>query len=297
MDTAFAATLLAILEERSIIGAARRMGVTSGAVALRIKALERELGTPLIGRAGRAIVPTPAAYRLARPLAEIVACTADLHQIAKGGGGLAGELRLGTIATASTGILPELVARLLREHPAIDLIVEPGTSIELCEKVREGTLDAAVVVEPPSALGKGEMFARWIEEPLIMIVPRTLAGSDPVSLLGSAPFIRYDRRGWGGQLVDGWLRAQGLTVRSRIELDALDGIEAMVAAGVGVAIIPDWWGRRPAGSSVAALDLPPPITTRKIGLYNRRLSRRQELVDLLTPAFQTGRKARGEDDT
>lgn len=281
MDTAFAATLLALVEEGSIVGAGWRMGISPGAAALRIKALERELATPLIGRAGRAVVPTPAARRLAAPLAEIVARTADLRRIAQGAGAVTGELRLGTIATASTGILPALAAVLLRDHPGIDLMVEPGTSIELCARVREDALDAAIVVEPPMAIGKGEAFTRWAEERLVLIAPAALAGSDPLRLLRSEPFIRYDRRGWGGRVVDDWLRAQALAVRGRIELDALDGIEAMVAAELGVAVIPDWRGRRPIDAAVATLPLPPPAPIRRIGLFHRRASRRQDLVDLL----------------
>jgi DNA-binding transcriptional LysR family regulator len=151
--------------------------------------------------------------------------------------------------------------------------------------VRDRRLDAAIVVEPPDAIGKGEIFDRWVEEPLVMIAPAALASTDPIALLKRETLIRYDRRGWGGQLVDGWVSTNAPVARSRIELDALDGIEAMVAAGLGVAIVPDWQGRSRAVPGVVTIALPS-APVRQVGLFARRFSHRQELVELLTPTFR-----------
>lgn len=286
MDTLFAATLLAVIESGSVASAARLMAITPGAVTLRIKALEKELGTVLLGRAGKTMVPTAAASRLIAPIRDIVARTADLRHLAMGKGEAAGELCLGTIATASTGILPRLIGALTRDHPRLDLFIVPGTSSELCEQVLDGTIDAAVVVEPPVPPRKGETFVAWLEEPLVLIAPAGLAEQPARLLIEREPFIRYDRRNWGGRIVDHWLKANALHVHDRIELDALDGIVAMVSAGLGVAIIPDWAGPRPQGVAVSTLALPPPTPVRRVGLYHRRLSPRQDLIALLTPAFR-----------
>lgn len=281
MDTEFARTAIAVVEERSIAAAARRLGLTAGAVALRIKTLESELGTRLIGRAGRSIAPTAAAARLLPGLRAMVDQAADLQRRASDSGGIAGELRLGTIATASTGLLPPLLRTLTACHPDLDVMIEPGTSLDLVERVLDGSLDAAIVVEPPAPLRKGERFSPWAVEPLVLIAPPACAGRDPLSLLASEAFIRYDRRNWGGRIVDRFLRTTGIAVRARIELDALDGIVAMVSAGLGVAIIPDWTGPRLEGAKVLTLPLPPPQPTRTIGLYSRTLSIRQDLIALV----------------
>jgi hypothetical protein len=79
LDTNFAATVIAVIEEGSIAGAARRLALTPGAVALRIKMVEAELGATLIGRAGRRIAPTATAARLLAPLRALVTGTADLN--------------------------------------------------------------------------------------------------------------------------------------------------------------------------------------------------------------------------
>ncbi|WP_066817017.1 LysR family transcriptional regulator [Sphingomonas mali] len=290
MDTVFAETLLAVIETGSIAGAARRMAITPGAVALRIKRLEADIGTVLLQRTGRMVVPTGAASRLAESLGDIVARTADLRYLATEHSIVAGELRIGTIATASTGVLPMLLVSLLRSNPGLDIVVVPGTSAELCDMVLAGTIDAAIVVEPPLAPRKGETFEIWIEEPLVLIVPPGTTVVDPLALVARELFIRYDRRNWGGRIVDHWLKLNGLRVHDRIELDALDGIVAMVSAGLGVAVIPDWVGPRPTGSAVMTIGLPD-APVRRVGLYYRRLSPRQELIALLTPALRVSRSA------
>ena len=249
MDTNFAATVIAVIEEGSIAGAARRLALTPGAVALRIKMVEAELGATLIGRAGRRIAPTATAARLLAPLRALVTGTADLKRLAANELDVTGELRLGTIATASTGLLPPLLRRLTEMHPHFDIFIEPGTSLELCERVLDGALDAAIVVEPPAALRKAELFTPWVTEPLVLIAPPGTSETDPLALLRTETFIRYDRGNWGGRIVDAYLRRSGIVPHDRFELDALDGIVALVSAGLGVAIIPDWVGPHPQGTA------------------------------------------------
>jgi DNA-binding transcriptional LysR family regulator len=286
LDTQFVATVIAVIEDGSIAAAARRTGLTAGAVAQRIRAVEAEVGTRLLERSGRRVVPTPAAGRLLAALRTLVTDAADLRRLAVDAGP-AGELRLGTIASATTGLLPPLLRALGRTHPRLDVFIEPGTSPELCERVLDGALDAAVVVQPPFPLRKGEVFTRWVAEPLVLIVPPETPGDDPLELLRTQTFIRYDRRNWGGRIVDDYLRRTGAGVVDRFELDALDGIVAMVSAGLGVAIIPDWRGPHPRGTAVRRIALPGSPPDRVIGLYSRAQSPRQDLARVLTEAFQS----------
>ena len=74
-----------------------------------------------------------------------------------------------------------------------------------------------------------------------MLIARAgMALDDPLEVIRRHPFIRYDRNQWGGQIVDRFLRQQGLKVREWLELDALDAIAALVSRGLGIAIVPDW---------------------------------------------------------
>lgn len=288
MDTEFVNTVIAVIDESSIANAARKLGLTPGAVALRIKVLENELGTALIGRAGRNIAPTAAAKRLLPSLRQLAADAASLRRIGAASEGrddsLCGELRLGAISTASAGILPSLLKDMAHAYPQVDIFIEPGTSLELYKRVLDGVLDAAVIIEPPTALRKAETFTQWTSEPLIVIAPSELAGCDPLELIASQPFIRYDRRNWGGQIVDNYLKSEAVITHERYELDSLEAIVAMVSAGLGVSVIPDWKGPRPAGCKIAEIPLPPSAPERVIGLYHRNMSMRQDLINLVNAA-------------
>lgn len=285
MDTQFAETVIAVAEEGSIAGGARRMGITPGAAALRIKAVEAELGVSLIGRTGRRVAATTALARSLPALRQIVAQTSDLRGIASSGT-ISAELRLGTIATASTGILPALVGAITRDHPQLELRIEPGVSLELCERVLDGALDAAIVVEPPYPLRKGEMFIPWTNEKIVLIVPESHRGIEPIAILKTERFIRYDRRNWGGQIVDRWLKTNSIAVDDYIELDALDGIVAMVSAGLGVALIPHWIGPHPSDTRTRTIHLPGMAPVRRTGLYARSMSSRHDLIEILAKTYE-----------
>jgi DNA-binding transcriptional LysR family regulator len=285
LDTDFARTLIAVIESGSIAEASRRLSLTPGAVALRIKTLEEQLGALLLERSGRRVAPTSAAMRLMPSLRTLISTANELHTIARNDQIVAGELRLGSIATASTGVLPPLLSRLTRQHPELDIFIEPGTSVGLRRRVMEGALDAAIVV-PPDTLRKGEAFTPWISEPLVLIAPPGTRSTNPIALLESETFIRFDRESSGGRIVDDYLRRNGFVPHERFELDALNGIVALVSAGLGISIIPDWDGPRPQGTPVVTLPLPKPVPERVVGLYSQRSPLRRGLVDLVAATFE-----------
>jgi DNA-binding transcriptional LysR family regulator len=114
-----------------------------------------------------------------------------------------------------------------------------------------------------------------------LAVPPHWAGRDAAELIASAPFIRYDRRSWGGRLVENYLAQNGFRPRDRFEIDALDGAFAMVAAGLGTAILPDWRSPHPQEAMVVIKALPGPPLSRVIGLYYRLGAARANLVRAL----------------
>ena len=69
-------------------------------------------------------------------------------------------------------------------------------------------------------------------------MPRALAGGEAHALLAREPFIRYDRKEWGGQQVERYLRAAGIVPHERMELGHLSAIAHMVGRGLGVALVP-----------------------------------------------------------
>lgn len=279
MDTLFLETLVAVIDSGTLVGAARKMNVTPGAVAQRLRALEADLGVRLVMRAGRVVRPTDAGARLAQRARAVLRDVGDLRfAVAAPGDALSGELRIGAIATALTGMLPPVLGRLTASHPQIDVFLEPGTSESLYQRVQEGELDAAVLVKPRFALSKSLDWAALRSEPMIVIAARALAETDAHTLLLRYPFIRYDRRQWGGYLAERYLQQAGLAPKVRFELDALDAIAVMVDQGLGVSLVPDWAPPWPEGLALKKLPLPLPHQHREVGAVWHRGSSHLSLI-------------------
>lgn len=285
METKNLETLRAVAQQGSLAGAAQVLNVTANAVAQRIRVLEKELGVHLLARAGRKVRPTRAGHAVLERLPSILRDVRDLHAAAAGGE-IAGELKIGAIATALTGLLPEVLEHLAREHPGLRLHLEPGTSGELYERTRDGALDAAAIVEPEFDLPKLLNFRLWRREPLILLVPEAEAREEPLMILRTEPVIIYDRGQWGGRLAAKWLEQQRVPLQTLFELDALDTIAVLVGRGLGVSVVPDWAGPRPEGVRLRSLSLPDPAPERKIGMIYPRNGARTHLVDVLLSAAE-----------
>jgi len=246
MDIRFLESFVEVADCSSIAEAARRLNLTPAAVAQRLKALERELGHSLVGRAGRTVRPTASGLAVLQKARQLIEGARDLRAIAANDLP-AGELRLGSTATGLTGLLPEVIASLSRRYPQIEFFIRPGASVDLYHSVLSEEIDAAVIVQPPFQIPKSIEWMTLREEPLVLIVPEAMEAGSPEEAISTARFIRYDRNQWGGQIVDGYLRQRRLKVREWLELDALDSIAALVSRGLGVAIVPDWSPPWPEG--------------------------------------------------
>lgn len=265
MDSRFLQSFVVVVECGSIAEAARRLDLTPAAVSTRLKCLEEMLGTALVRRAGRTVKPTEAGLKILEHARGVLRDVRDLHALANDDVPL-GELRLGASASALTGLLPPVLRRLYQRFPKLALFIEPGSSGSLYHSVTTGALDAAVIVEPQFTLPKTCDWRVLVEEPLCVLVPQAMAGSDPLHVLATEPFIRYDRAMWGGRLADRYLRERQIRPRERIEIDALHAIAVLVHQGLGVSLLPDWTPPWPEGLQIVRLALPPPVPVRRMGL-------------------------------
>lgn len=277
MDTQFLATFVAVVDHGSMAAAARLLNITPAAVAQQIRTLEREIGAPLIARAGRTVNVTEAGSRILQRARDLLRDVADLGTVANDDA-TAGELRLGAGTNALTGMLPDILARMVDKFPRIKVFIKPGYSPDLHRSVETGELDAAIVLQAPFALPKTCDWALLREEPLVVLAPASMAGHDPHELLASEPLIRYDRGQWGGRQADQYLRLVGITPRERFELNALNAIAVMVDRGLGVSLVPDWARPWPEGLNLVRIPLPRPFEPRRIGIVWSRSTIRIRVV-------------------
>jgi DNA-binding transcriptional LysR family regulator len=265
MDTQFLQSFVMVVDCGSMAEAARRLDLTPAAVAARVKALEESIGTALVRRAGRTVKATEAGLRILTNARGVLRDVRNLQALANDDAPL-GEWRLGVSTSALTGVVPPLMRGLYQKHPRLAVYMEPGNSGELYQRVTAGMLDAAVLVEPQFALPKSCQWQVLVDEPLCVLAPAALAGRDPLALLASEPFIRYDRTMWGGRMADAYLRAHRIQPQERIEIDALNAIATFVHQGLGVSLVPDWTPPWPEGLQVVRIPLPPPAPVRRMGL-------------------------------
>jgi DNA-binding transcriptional LysR family regulator len=280
MDSRFLESFVAVVDYGSISEAARRLNLTPAAVAQRIQALENEFATDLVFRSGRTVRPTEAGMRIAVRARVVLRDVRDLKSDATETLP-AGQLRLGAIATAMTGLLPGTLAELVRVNPGVEIYLEPGNSIVLYRKVCDGDLDAAIIAQPHFALQKSCEWLTFRREPLVVLAPKMLASGDPHTLLETEPYIRYDRTTIGGRLADAYLRRYGIKPHERFELNALEAIAVMVDRGLGVSLVPDWPLSWPGGPSLVKKPVPHAFAPRSVGLVWTRGSTRMRLVEAL----------------
>lgn len=279
MDIRFLQSLVCVIDTGSIAAAARRDRLTPAAVSQRIMALERDLGCALLSRGAHSVAPTEACVQLLprarRLIAEASLLKSDLNNCP-----LSGEIRMGVISTAMTGIIPEVLSQIANVAPALKLRLIPGTSALLYEQLLQGDLDAAILVEPPFVVPKKLSLICYRREPLILITRDPPDLHDIHRYIETKPFIRYDAQSWGGRLVDRYLESVGVFPEVMCDMDALETIAILVARGVGNSIVPAWQGLVPVEVHLTSLP-DADAFERKIVLMHPANPHRSQIMRLL----------------
>ena len=143
MDTSFLETFVAVAEAGSLAEAARRLDLAPTTVAQQIRALETDIGSQLLRRAGRTVQPTVAGNRILARARTLLREVRDLRSEASEHALPAGPLHLGATPTALMGMLTPALLRWRQVHEDIEIRIEPGTSAALLTKVLAGDIRAA----------------------------------------------------------------------------------------------------------------------------------------------------------
>lgn len=263
-------TLMAVAREGTFAAAGERIGLTQAAVSAQMQRLEAELGFELFDRTGRSARLNPMGHQTLARAEEIVRQVEQLGS-RRGGGPAVSLVTLGAIASVQRAVLPAVLAKFHRQAGACRTRVVPGVSMQLEDLVDAGEIEMALIIRPPFSLQVDLRWTTLAHEPFRLVVPRALRGHDWAEILATQPFIRYDRGSFGGRQVDRFLRAARIVPNDVCELDELEAILALVAHGVGVALLPQTkaLGRWPA--AVRAIGLGEHTFHRDIGLVHRAM--------------------------
>lgn len=229
-------TLVAVADSRTFSAAAEQVHVTHAAVSQQMQTLESDLNITLFDRSKRTPELTPVAHEIVSKARQLIMDYDSLVSSVVNDDGLNSEVTFGALPTTLTGLTPRSMAVLRTRIPQLRLHIRPGLTDDLLSDIERGRLDMAVLSKP-HLLPLGVEFRELATEPLELITSNMLTGSDPVSLLKTQPFIRFNRNAVVGTLIDNWFTSKRIRVSEIMELDSLEAIESMVHANLGVSIV------------------------------------------------------------
>jgi DNA-binding transcriptional LysR family regulator len=231
----------------SFSAAADALSYTQSAVSQQIAALEREAGATLVERGPRGIRLTDAGEALVRHtesvLANLAEAEAELEALA---GVRGGRVRLASFPSAGSAIVPQAIAAFTNRHPAVELSLLEAEPMESLPRLRAGELEIALTHSPGLEATDGTSgleLVPLLEDPYFLVLPagHRLAAKPRVRLkeLASEPWINGTGACACSQAVLGACAVAGFQPHVAFESDDFATVQGLVAAGVGVALIPD----------------------------------------------------------
>ncbi|SHG47755.1 transcriptional regulator [Jatrophihabitans endophyticus] len=266
--------LVAVVEAGSITAAAVRLGTPQPTLSRAIARLGRELGTELVVRDGRGVRLTRQGEQLAehatRALREVRAGVATVRADADAD---AGHVVLGFLHSMGPRAVPSLLRGFRDAHPGVSIGLVQEASDVVLDGVLAGRIDLALASPVPD---RPELRRRALaRQPLVAVVPakhRLAARSRvrPADLAGE-PVITL-RPGYGVRsLTDALLRRAGLPLTYAFESDEMTTVAGLVAAGLGVAVLPRG-AASGSGAVEIALSAPGPARVISLAWSARRTS-------------------------
>ncbi len=239
--------IVAVAREKHFGRAAEACFVSQPTLSVAVKKIEEELDVKLFERSANEVTVTPLGEEIVRQAQAVLEQAASIKEIAKRGKDpLSGPLKLGVIYTIGPYLLPDLVRQMITHTPQMPLMLQEHFTVKLLEMLRTGEIDCAILAEPfPDA---GLAVAPLYDEPFYAAVPAShpLARNDSISteelkaetmlLLGTGHCFRDHVLEVCPEFARFSSNAEG--IRKSFEGSSLETIKHMVAAGMGVTLVP-----------------------------------------------------------
>ncbi|WP_443033423.1 LysR family transcriptional regulator [Streptomyces sp. ACA25] len=260
------AQFAAVARHEHITRAARELGVPQSTLSRAMARLEADLGVALLARHGRAVSLTPAGRTFARSVEQALgeveraaeAVLADTDPAA-------GRVAFGFLRTMGPETVPGLIREFRADHPRVRFSLVQGYGEHMVERLRRGELDLCLISPIPEA---PDLVARRLDEQrLYLVVPQDhrLAARKRVRLAEAADeaFVTLEP-GYGmRRLTEELCRRAGFAPKVAFEGDETESLRGLVAAGLGVSLLPPPTVPRPG---VRELTVIAPRAVREIGV-------------------------------
>lgn len=275
--------LVAVADTRHFGRAAERSFVSQPTLSAQLKKLEDYLGVQLIERAPKRVSLTAAGEEIVERARRILEASDEIVELAKGHRDpLAGRLKVALLPTIGPYLLPNVASRLRKQLPRLELMLYEYQTDPMLEKLHSGEIDVGILALPV-ALDGLDSYVLY-KEPFTVALPAN-------HRLASRQSIRVEDLGDETLLLleDGHcLRDQALDIcassgmheKQDFRATSLETLRQMVAAGVGITLLPELAGRGAYGNArgVAIRPFVKPVPTRTIGAVWRKSSARREAI-------------------
>ncbi|MFF4231289.1 LysR family transcriptional regulator [Streptomyces sp. NPDC001820] len=255
-----------VARQEHVTRAAQVMGVPQSTLSRAIVRLEEDLGVTLFARKGRTVSLTPAGRTfltsVERALAEVERAAESVQADADPE---AGKVAFGFLHTMGSETVPGLIRAFRADHPRIRFTLVQNYGEAMIERLRAGDLDLCLTSPVPDA---PDLVARRLDEQrLRLVVPddHRLAGRKRIRLAEAADetFVTLEP-GYGlRRITDDLCAEAGFTPRVAFEGEEAETLRGLVAAGLGVALLPPPAVARPG---VVELTVTAPRAVREIGV-------------------------------
>lgn len=282
--------LVALADHRHFGRAAEASFVSQPTLSTQIRKLEEELGVSLVERAPRRVMLTPIGAEIAERARKIVADAEQLSEIARRSRDPeAGTVRLGVFPTLAPYLLPHVLPAIRARYPRLELLLVEEKTDQILARLRDGRLDAGVLALPlhDEQLHVAPLF----DEPFVLAVPRghALAGRASLAVgdLDDRHLLLLEE---GHCLRDQALdvcRLAGADERDGFRATSLETLRQMVAAGVGITLLPVLAVQPPVPPSpdIALVPFRRPAPHRRIAMVWRRSSAMGAFLQKLAAEF------------
>jgi DNA-binding transcriptional LysR family regulator len=264
---------VAVMEESTIAAAAAREHLAASAVSRRLADLEAALQVELFTRSNRGTEPTPAAFALLN-LARGVLNDLDgiASQMREYGTGVRGHVRVVANISAITQFLPAQLQSFLALHPRVDVRLHEQISSAIAQSVAENAADVGILND--GNYGERITLQPYRTDELVLVVPTGHALARRRSV-GIAEALGFDFVGVhpGSAINNQLTRAAaeaGVPLRLRIQVTSYDALCLMVAAGLGIGVMPRGSAALYQGTlAIRAITLDAPWAQRRLVLCVR----------------------------
>lgn len=244
---------IAVCEEGSIVRAADRESIVPSAVSKRMAALEAEVALQLLHRGTGGMVPTEAGQTFFQQARQVLGAMDRMHvtmrDLAHGG---TGSVRILASLAALSHRLPADLIPVLQEQPSLRISLREAASSEMVKQVKEGAADLAVCWDAADLTGLGSL--PYVQDHACAMVHPThpLARRKSVQFKETLDFDHLSAM--PGSMMEIMLSRHaalaGKAIRTRIEVQSFEGVARLVAANMGIGILPrevlkPWFGVAP----------------------------------------------------